>query len=149
MRDEFKQYLAALGMAQAFSERIDETISFGQFLCPDEITGLFVSDYRENDGTRVFPSLMMFSDRHVLEAKQFAKEDNVDIIPLKDNLVWIELKKENYDLQNATENSKFFLTGYFATDVGQSLSFSLKGTGENCDYLAKIFRAFIEPNLKR
>ena len=145
MREEFIEYLKSIGLAEALCERIETIYEFyNSGICPDEITGIFVTDYITGDGTREYENLWFFSEKYAMEAKQFIKEDDFDITPIKNRIQYWRIKKQDYDFKKATEKSRLYLI--FALDTGVRGEF--KASKENCDYLIDIILKYVLPNLK-
>lgn len=119
-------------------DRIREIISFYEKL-NIEIKDIFVSEYVKKDGTPVFESLYLFNDHILMEAKNFNSSDNFDMIKIENFNHW-EIKKDNYDFEEARINSKIYLGLYSGLTSAE-----LKATGKNCDKLKEIFMGYILP----
>lgn len=147
MRKEFENYLESIGIKKPLQERIAEIFEFYRGLCPDKITGIFVSDYIKEDGTREYENLWFFSERYNMEAKQFVTKDDFDIMPMKGRIAYCTVEKEEYDFRKATEKSRLNLKFYVNPPTITTVSGTIKASKENCDYLRDILRKYIQPNL--
>ena len=144
MRDEFSQYLQTIGTSTVVRERIEGIHEFYKGICPEEITGIFVTDYIKADGVREFDSLWFFSRKYAMEAKQFLSEDDFDIATFDKSIERMAIKKQDYDFKQATEKSRLNVNVYTASD----LNGDLKASKENCDYLREVTLTYLLPNLK-
>lgn len=144
MREEFTKYLESIGITKALCERIETIYKFYQERCPDEITGIFITDYMKEDGSREYENLWFFSEKFVMEAKQFITKDDFDLTPIKKRVFYWRIQKQDYDFKKATEKSRLHLQ--FDYDI--AIQGDFKATKENCDYLREIFHKYVAPNLK-
>ena len=144
MKEEFMKYLKSIGLTEALCKRIETIYEFYSSVCPDEITGIFVTDYLTKDGSREYENLWFFSEKYAMEAKQFIKKDDFDTTPIKNRIQYWRIEKKDYDFKIATEKSRLHLV--FALDSGISGEF--KASKENCDHLRDIILKYVLPNLK-
>jgi len=144
MKEEFMDYLASIGMPEALWQRVREIYGFYRDICGQEIGDIFVTDYITDDGSREFENLWFFSDKCCMEAKQFIATDDFDSTPMKNRIVYWEVKKQDYDFKEATEKSRLLL--YFRVDSQVRCDF--KAARANCHYLRNIFFKYVVPNLK-
>jgi hypothetical protein len=144
MKDEFVEYLKSIGIPEAIRERIEMIYEFYREICPDEITGVFVTDYIKEDGSREYENLWFFSDKYFMEAKQFITQDNFDIAPIKNRISYWNIRKQDYNFKKATPKSRFYLK----ISMEFPTSGEFKAAKENCDYLRSIFFQYIKPNLE-
>ncbi len=144
MKEEFKKYLEDVDIIGAIGEKVERIYDFYREICPDEITGIFITDYIKEDGERVYENLWFFSEKYCMEAKQFITTDDFDITPIKSRIIYWELKKQDYDFKKATEKSRLHLE--FKLDTG--INGVLKASKGNCDYLRDIILKYIRTNLK-
>jgi len=144
MKEEFKKYLEDVDIIGAIGEKVERIYDFYREICPDEITGIFITDYIKEDGERVYENLWFFSEKYCMEATQFITTDDFDITPIKNQIIHWVLKKQDYDFKKATEKSRLHLE--FAMDT--RLDGELKASKGNCDYLRDIILEYIKSNLK-
>lgn len=144
MKEEFTEYLEAIGITKPLREKIETVYEFYERICPDEITGIFITEYIGEDGARVYENLWFLSEKFSMEAKQFITKDNFDITPIQKRIYYWTIRKQDYDFKKATGKSKLYLT--FDLDTGISGEF--KASKENCDYLKDILVKYVVPNLK-
>ncbi|MGB2841353.1 MAG: hypothetical protein WBC40_02560 [Halobacteriota archaeon] len=144
MEKEFITYLKSIGLTEAIRKRIETIHEFYREICPDKITGIFVTNYMEEDGERMYENLWFFSENYCMEAKQFIAKDDFDITPIRSRIYYWTIQKQDYDFKKATEKSRLYLK--FKLDT--SIHGEFKASKENCDYLREIFLKYIVPNLK-
>jgi len=144
MKDEFITYLESIGITEPIRDRVETIHEFYRKTFSEEITGIFVSDYLKEDGTREYESLCFFSEKYFMEAKEFITKDDFDITPIKSRIYYWNIQKQDYDFEKATEKSRLNLG--IAVDTGTRGSF--KASKENCDYLKDIILKYVIPNLK-
>jgi len=144
MKEEFIEYLKFIGLTETLCKRIEAIYKFYRDLCPDEITGIFVTDYTMGDGSREYENLWFFSEKYAMEAKQFIIKDDFDITPIKNGIHYWRIQKQEYDFKKATEKSRLYLE----FRLGTGISGEFKASKENCDYLRDIILKYVLPNLK-
>lgn len=144
MKEEFTGYLKSIGITETFRKRIETIYEFYGNICPDEIGGIFVTDYIKEDGSREYQNLWFFSPKYCMEAKLFITTDDFDITPIQKRVYYWTVEKKNYDFKKATEKSRLHLK--ITLDAG--IKGDLKASKGNCDHLRNIILRYIAPNLK-
>lgn len=144
MKVAFTTYLKSIGITEALHKRIETSYEFYREICPDEVTGIFVTDYIKEDGAREYENLWFFSEKYCMEAKQFITKDDFDITPIRSRIYYWTIQKQDYDFKKATEKSRLHLR----FDLDTVISCEFKASKENCDYLRDLIRKYIVPNLK-
>ena len=145
MKQEFGKYLDTIGITNIHRDRVEAIYRFYQQTCPEEITGIFVTDYVNEDGSREYENLWFFSPSYCMEATRFIHGDDFDLTVLHDQVIrWVIVMKE-YDVGKATSKARLNLK----VDIcDRSISGELKASNENCDYLMKTLKEHITPNLR-
>lgn len=142
MEEKMVSYLKSIGMGERVRERVTEIYDFYYEVCPEEITRIFVTDYVEKDGERIFGNLWFFSEHYAMEAKNFISTDDFDMVRMEGFGYW-QIKKKDYDFEKATEKSNLFIK---CNLVGFDVSTcDLKASKENWDYLKQLFLDIILP----
>lgn len=145
MEDRIAEYLHEIDLAVAY-ERVKRLYEIAAVFCPEDILDVFISDYTsEETGRRNYESLWFFSERYVMEAKEFIDEskDDVDIAPIGRIINYLQIIKEEFDLSSATESSKLYV--FFRTNEG--ITGRMKAEKKNCVKLIGILNGFIKPNI--
>ncbi|HET6309680.1 MAG TPA: hypothetical protein VFH00_01600 [Candidatus Nitrosotalea sp.] len=146
MNDEqIQAYCIGLGMPKALIERAKLIHALYGKLGINDISDVFISEYVKEDGERSFENLWFFADKHVMEAKQFATEIDLDMAP-STVVSYIDLKQTEYDLEHSTGASRLFVTATLPLGMGVGLTF--KASRENCDYLKTIVIKYLMPRLQ-
>lgn len=145
MKPEFVEYIAVIGVPAALQERIAIHYECFQAFCPEEIGGIFVTDYITKEATRIYGSLHFVSDSFIMEAKEFATDDHLEMALFERPLKYWTLRKQDYDLKKATEASRIYFTGHLTENLG----FELKGSKENCDFLRDLVLRYFLPRPRR
>jgi len=143
MKNDFLEYLKKLGMSSPFQERVKQILEFYMTCCGIDAKDIFISDYIDSEGKRLYESLWLFTEDFVCEAKQFLTQDIFDAMPIKNNFLRWEIQKTEYDFKHTYPKSRLTVSIYF----GENIAGNLKASGDNCDDLRNIFRKYILPNI--
>ena len=144
MKKEFIKYLESIDVTKAHRKRVETIYKFYQEIYPDEITGIFITDYIKEDGSREYENLWFFSEKCCMEAKQFLPKDDFDITPIKKRVFYWTIQKQDYDFKKATKKSRLYLKLGLGTGIGGDF----KAAKENCDHLKEIILKYVVLNLK-
>lgn len=147
MNDRHIEYLSDIGVTEVFGDRIEQILRVYSSLLPEKYSSvdwdIFVSEYREDDGTRQYQSLWIFADDLIMEAKNFIKDDDFDFAPVRHRIRHGQLVPENFDFQLSTEASRLYVTAVLLGD----LFCVFRATGKNCEYLANLCRTHLVGNI--
>ena len=144
MTEWYSEYLDDLEMAETLRERVDHFYRIYTKFCPEKITDIFITDLITDEGLREYESLWFFSDSYVMEALRFISEDTFDMAVYGNGIQRWELRKQDYDLEEAGKGSRLHLEFRMGGDVRGIL----KAARENCDHLRDVFAKHILPNMK-
>lgn len=142
MNTRFITYLNEINMTETLQNRVETMYDIFNEMCDEDIDDIFVTNYVEDDGTMVYENLWFFSDKYIMEAKNFPTLCDLDITPIKNHINYWNIKMQKYDYQNATPTSRFFLT--FRLNTMTDADF--KSAGMNCSYLKCIIKKYVIPN---
>lgn len=137
MKEEFSAYLEELGMGNPFKERIDQLINNYSQLTDQPIDEIFVSEYRDNDGTKHYETLVLFTQSHVFETEHFLTEPRLWVAAYINKIAHVEITFSEYDFLNATAASR--LSCVLRWDPGNFI-LRLKATGPNCNRLRDLVK---------
>lgn len=141
MKEGFVEYLGSVDMAEILIARVRTIYEFYQTTSPCEIEDIFVSEYINDQGQRVYESLWFFAQQSYMEAKQFASQDDFDF--MRGRLIRWQVQKHDYDFDSdATIKSRLALR--FQSPSG--VSGNLKASGKNCEHLKSIMVKYVIPN---
>jgi len=140
MKIEFARYTEAISLSATLTEKVGSICEFWSAISPEEAKWMFISDYLTKEGERVFESVFLASENFIMEAKQFVSSEDFDFVFVR----WVygaELKKQEYDLKQATEKSRLNIHIY----CPEGANFDMKASKENCAYLWAFFREYVRP----
>jgi len=143
--EKFLPYLDSIGISnRPLLDRIEFLYKIAQFLCPEEIEDIFVTDFINNEGERNYENLWFFSQNFVTEAHNFSSTYHVDVAPI-DRIYRLELSFDNYNFKKATPSSK--ATVRFK--IQEEIRGNLKASGYNCDSLKDILTKHLKPLISK
>ena len=109
------------------------------------IDDIFVNEYINKEGNRVFESVWFLNEQVCMESHKFTTSLDYDASPWSKNIKRWVLTKSNFDFNVAREDSRVNLEFNFATDV----TGAFKASRENCVKLIEIMKKYIIPNALR
>lgn len=145
MKEKFDTYIEIIGIKGELIDRIKTICEQYKEISTEEITDIFITDYINEDGSREYENLWLFSDDCCMEANNFITEDSFDCSVLKNRITRWEVNKQNYDFRDTSEKSRLNINFNMENDI----SGTLKASRENCNVLKDIFLTYIKPNLKK
>jgi hypothetical protein len=144
-QDEVKEYFSSLGMGESLVEKglalFDEYSGY----LSEPIENVFVSEYRDEDGNRIYESIWFLTKSFVAEAHEITSTGYGDIVPVGAGLTRVQFSKENFDLENADDQARF--TVEVRLDKG-GLAGVFKASGKNCEHLLTILREYMLPRVQ-
>jgi len=146
MTAEQIHYLESIGITGALTDKVVAVENFYTKYIGCKIDDLFVSEYVNPEGDRVYENLWFFSTDFCYEAHFFMTEDNFDGDIIKDSIMSFTIKKNNFNTEAniSNDNSRMNLIFRFSVDRGGDL----KASKENCKQLSMIFKKYIQPNFE-
>jgi len=142
MKQEFFTYLRNIEMSETLITRIESIWLFYEQLCLEEINDIFVTEYTKPDGSREYQNLWFFSNRYLMEAKNFVTIDNFDMGSSAKRIVRWEIQKNNYDFNTVNPNSQMSLMVNYG-----DFTCAFKASRNNCPYLQAIFKKYFQANV--
>jgi hypothetical protein len=144
MKPEFVPYLESFVLPAPVMAKIESIFNFYTTYCEEDIANIFITDYVNNDGSRVLEDLWFFSEHYGMEAKQFITTDDFDMTSISKRIVYWDIKKQDYDFNTAVATSRLYIMLTFDSLV----TADFKASGNNCSKLKEIFVQHILPNLR-
>jgi hypothetical protein len=138
-----RRYCRLIGMTNVLIGRTEYLHEFSSQLSSDILKDIFVSEYLNSDGVRVFENLWFFSATFVLEAHQFTTQDDVDVTPMA-AVQYLKVTKTAYDFVKPTKDSRLSVYVTFTSQVAGQL----KASRENCDQLRIMVKKYFVPRLR-
>lgn len=149
MNEETTRYLNGLKLADPITARIAEVSSAFEFLCRSAPDRLFVSDVvEETTGERRFESLWGFAGVFWLEARNFIKQNDVDISPYAGSIYYLGIQHENISFPSGVDGVDAASRLLVEVQTDKVSYSTLSATGENCKQLLLIVENLLLPNLK-
>lgn len=145
MKTEHLTYLENLGISRVISSRIESIMGFYTSITPEDILDIFISEYLQEDGSRMYESLWLFSEHYAMEAKNFITSDNFDRVYLSKQVGRWQIEKTEYDFVNATDSSRMIIS-FSIEESGLGITGKLKSSKQNCDSLKNIFLNYVLKN---
>jgi hypothetical protein len=144
MKKEFIEYLESVGITGSLTKRVEEIHDFYNKVLGYQIDDIFISEYLNQDGSRYFDSLLLFSGDYFCEAKTFITEDDFDADVIRNEITYFTLQKTDFDIINdkITEKSRAVLT----FNLPDGRYGELKASKENCLKLKEILLKYIKSN---
>lgn len=145
MKREFKTYLSKIGIiSKADLDRIESILTDAAKLFPDEISSIFVGEYTQQDGTRAYYDLHLFSTKYSFTANSFLTEFEYYLLPMRKNVTHVIVQKKDYDFVAPTNDSRLSVSVQFKNSEIQSI---LTASAENCTFLKDIITKYFKPNI--
>lgn len=145
MNKEQLQYLESVGITGPLIAKVEAVYQFYSKFIGTQIDDIFVSEYLNKDGSRVFENLWFFNDHYCYEAKQFMSTDDYDADLIRKSIAWYSVKKTDFDIvaDSYNDNSRMILTFGFAVTARTG---EMKASRVNCKKLAYILKKYILAN---
>lgn len=144
MIEKFEDYLGNLPLTNAVKGRINEVLLMNSKIIDFEIQDIFVCEFKNDEGSRNFTSLWLFSEKFCIECKNFLNSNNFDLTPLKE-LDYCSIFLADFDFEETGEKS--FVKIHFRFKVG--LTGDLIATESNCLSLFEIYKKYLISNLDK
>lgn len=147
MKDEFKNYLESVGItSKVVLERVEEILGLvvETKLMP-QVDDIYVGEYLQSDGARVYDSLLLFKGDRIVQAVDFLERDVFRIEHTWGQLRSLEVEAQDYDFKKATVKSHLKVRAHALRD---ELLVDGEGTRENCDQLKYIMLKYWMPSMR-
>lgn len=144
MKGEFIKYLNEIGITGALIPKIEEIVTYYEKFLGYQLDDIIVSDYLNQDGSRVYENVWFFNKELCFEAKQFLTQEDYDTDIVINSVEWFSMQKTDYDIVNGKATEKSRMSIEFGLHDGRSGE--IKASRENCKYLAAILKKYIQPN---
>ena len=142
MEKKFNDYLESIGIKGELLAKVENIYSFFNKYLECKIEDVFVSEYINKEGGRVYENLWFFNSDCCYEAKQFNTQEDFDSCMIKNNIDYYSIKKSDFDIISGStiDNSRMNLEFRFKNSpVGGDM----KASKENCKHLSYVFKKYI------
>ena len=129
-----KKYLDSIGITGTLAARVLTIEALYTDRLGVQAEDIFVSEYVQQDDTRIYESLWFFSDSYIMEAKRFPRELRIDIVPIRDNIHYWSAELQDYQFSRTTKKSRMTIE----ITLGGGAIGTLKASGANCKTLTGL-----------
>ncbi|MCP3778789.1 hypothetical protein [Paenibacillus sp. MZ03-122A] len=145
----FEKYLAEVGIKEGpILNRLTTIYNICAGSFHEEIIEIFVSEIKNNDGSRVYEHVSLFTENYIIDiVEPIGNEIQWNVASYKKAFGWAELSSFNFDFEKANDDSK--LKVLCRNFLEMNLSYSFKATGTNCNHLWSIYKEHIQRNLSK
>jgi hypothetical protein len=135
-------YLTSIGIIGDLFTKTKNIFNFFENYLGQKIEDIFVSEYTNQDGGRVYENLWFFNENFCFEAKLFISGEDYDACIIKNNIEYYTIKKLDFDVftNDANINSRMNIEFRFKNSV---VGGALKASSGNCKKLSEIFKKYI------
>lgn len=147
MKSEFLNYFKTIGITEPIQHRIEAIFELVERLLPgDQFTDVHVSEYLQEDGTRIYEDIRFYNERGEkgVVARDFMTQYVFNVFSLEREIQSIYVESKDYDFRKATEKSRLIVVTYYPDEVRATF----KASKENCDNLFKIYLKLLVTRLK-
>lgn len=137
------EYIAEMGLGTKGLERVREIIDIYENVLDFKVNDIFVSEYLDQQGGRIYEGLWLFNENFIGEAKNFIAENDFDLISIKHSVLYFNVQFEDYNFKKATAKSRILADMVM---TGNS-SVTLKASGKNCDFLSDVAMKYFRTNI--
>lgn len=147
MKPEFNIYLDSIGLSGAPVGKVSEIYHIYNEVLGFNIEDIFISEYLNQDGSRIYENLWFFSKDYCFESKFFLTQYDMDSDEILNSIESFTLKKNDFDILNKVINDKSRLFINFVLKTNRQGE--MKASKENCMKLMDIFLKYILPNFAK
>jgi len=146
MKTNPEEYLRSLGVvAKDVHQRFQQVLEYAEGISPEPIENLFFSEYINRDGARVHESLWLFSQDHLIEARDWLSIDDLNFLPLRHNIRDLHWRSSHVDLKNGKSGTEARANLDFK--AGDEVAGTLRASGVNCSQLWLLMKNSFRQNL--
>jgi len=138
------KYCKSIGLTAPYLERTEALYEMINEAIKDEFVDIFIEDYIEQEGTRIYSCVSFFGKRFYAEIEEFLTKDEIVFCDINMIAKAIRVKKQDYDFKKATEKSRLNIDIIFDFHT----TANLKASKENCDFLWNIINKYFIPCLE-
>lgn len=143
MIEKFEEYVGTLPLTKVVKDRINEVLVMNNKIKHLEIQDIFVCESKNEEGSRNYSSLWLFTETYCIECKNFLNSNDFDITPYLNRIEYCSIVPINFDLETPNPNSIVRIHFHLGTGV----SGDLIASENNCLSALKIYQKYIVSNL--
>lgn len=147
MKNEFYEYCSEIEISEPLLTEIRNMYAIARRLLDEEINELFISEYVDQGGVRNYQNIYFFSEDRLVTFVA-TNTTNCTVIGLDGLFPITQTSFENYDFREAKSASRLrIVLGAESVHGTRHQAISFSASGNNCDYLAKVYTKIILPHL--
>lgn len=140
MSTDHSAYLASIGMEEPFINRVIQICDRFRNLTNIDIEDIFVSEYINDEGNRVYEDLRIFASGWIAEADQFLSNDELFFTNIDElQSVGLSISSKDFDFGSTSSSSRLTARLLYTGDF----YISFKSSEENCQNLVSIIRKYL------
>jgi hypothetical protein len=148
--ESFAEYMKTIGVSETLASEFQRQYEFFKNICPEKIEHMFIDDYINQEGTRIFESTNFFSASFAMEAKTLGPTGEYEMALFLPRLRYWSVEAKDFDFKKATDKSRLVFKFVLFEGGGLSLpTATLKASKENCDYLWNLISIYFVPKLQK
>ena len=136
--EQIISYCNTLGMGDPIRNQVLTLHKHASCLLHDETKSCFISDVLEKDSTRLFTSLIFFTDKSFVEMIGFVSSPEIWVAMLPDELAATEIRSNDFNFEKAIAASRLSIAVNWT--VGNGFVLKMQATGGNCDALLSVYK---------
>ena len=145
-QEKYLKYLESIDIkTEELINKFTTVHDYCQKVCPYEFEDLFIDEYINEDGIRVYESISFFSREYVVAALLFSKQNELIIGKLGTHRFELKFKSKDYNFTKATGQSRLSLERRDPST--RAIVGWFKASKENCDTLMNILKKYVLPNM--
>lgn len=144
MLEKFSDYLGDLPLTNVIKNRIGEVAELNNKIKNIDILDIFICELKNDEGERTYTSLWFFTDKYLIECKNFLSANCFDRTPYTGLINYCSMESIEFNLDEASEKSSVKIYFTMQTDV----SGNIIATEKNCVHALKIYQKYILANLR-
>lgn len=145
MKKEQLDYLESIGITGPLIAKVEAAYNYYSKYLACQLDDVFVSEYVNKDGARMYENLWFFNSKFCYEAKLFMTEDDFDTDVIHNNIATFSIQKTEFNIVEniVNDNSRMVLTFCFRITPREG---EMKASKENCKQLSRLLKKYIQPN---
>lgn len=137
MEKFINEYFEKTNFPVSFREKVERAYKFYNEYIKIEIKDIFITDHIDSEGKRNYENLWFFSDKYMMEAKNFLKKDDFDCYPIKVRS-WTIKFNDYLPNDDFTDKSRL----QFVSHMEYAGVVEIKASKENCELFMSIFKKY-------
>jgi hypothetical protein len=149
MKSEFYDYCTDIGISETLLTQVRDAYSVAKrLLGEEEIDAVFITDNVDQSGVRNYANVFFFSE-HKIAYFVLTNLAVCNILNWKGLHPVMQTSSQDYDFKKANTASRLRILLTTESNIGTRYvqPLSIHASGNNCDYLFKVYTEIISPHL--